>query len=172
MRIVRWIDANIERVIILVAYVTMAAIMFVEVIRRFLFSEQAAWSTTIPIYMFLWIVWIACAYNVRIRAHLSFDEVRAKLPRTGQFLCLMLDSVLWIIFSLIVIYYTWQQVMLSRDNFAIVMGTDEVMQWWFYIGTPLAFSLLIVRVVQNIAKDVSDYRSGRPLKVQTGIFGD
>ena len=103
MRIVRWIDANIERVVILVAYVTMAAIIFVEVIRRFLFSEQAAWSTTIPIYMFLWIVWIACAYNVRIRAHLSFDEVRAKLPRTGQFLCLMLDSVLWIIFSVIVI---------------------------------------------------------------------
>ena len=98
----------------------MAAIIFVEVIRRFLLNEQAAWSSTIPIYLFLWVVWIACAYNVRIRAHLSFDELRIKFTRRGQFVCLMLDAVLWIVFSAIVIYYTTKQVLLSRDNFAIV----------------------------------------------------
>ena len=172
MRLLRWIDANIERIIILVAYVFMAAIIFVEVIRRFVLSEQAAWSSTIPIYLFLWVVWIACAYNVRIRAHLSFDELRIKFSQRGQFICLMLDAVLWIVFSLIVIYYTTKQVLLSRDNFAIVQGTDEVMQWWFYIATPLAFALLIVRVLQNFAKDLSDYRKGRPLKVQTGMLGE
>lgn len=172
MALLRWIDGNIERIIILVSYVMMAAIIFVEVIRRFLFNEQVAWSTTIPIYLFLWIVWIACAYNVKIRAHLSFDEVRARMSQGGQFALLMLDSILWIIFSLIVIYYTAQQVMLSRDNFAIVQGTDDVMQWWFYIGTPLAFSLLIFRVLQNVVQDISDYRAGRPLKVQVGLLGD
>ena len=172
MRLLRWIDANIERIIILVAYVFMAAIIFVEVIRRFVLSEQAAWSSTIPIYLFLWVVWIACAYNVRIRAHLSFDELRIKFSQRGQFICLMLDAVLWIVFSAIVIYYTTKQVLLSRDNFAIVQGTDEVMQWWFYIATPLAFALLIVRVLQNFAKDLSDYRNGRPLKVQTGMLGE
>lgn len=172
MKLLRWIDGNIERIIILVSYVIMATIIFVEVIRRFLFNEQVAWSTTIPIYMFLWIVWIACSYNVKIRSHLSFDEIRTKLPAWGQFATLMLDSILWIIFAMIVIYYTTQQVLLSRDNFAIVMGTDDVMQWWFYIGTPLAFTLLIFRVLQNIHKDISDYRNGRSLQVRTGLFGD
>ena len=172
MRLLRWVDANVERIIILFAYFFMAGIIFVEVIRRFLFSEQVAWSSTIPIYLFLWVVWIACAYNVRIRAHLSFDEIRAKLSQRGQLMCLMLDAALWIVFSSIVIYYTTKQVLLSRDNFAIVQGTDEVMQWWFYIATPLAFSLLILRVLQNVRKDVSDYRNGRPLKVQTGMLGE
>lgn len=172
MRLLRWIDARIERFIILVAYVFMAGIIFVEVIRRFLLSEQVAWSSTIPIYLFLWVVWIACAYNVRIRAHLSFDEIRSRFSQRGQLMCLLLDAVLWIVFSVIVIYYTTKQVMLSRDNFAIVQGTDEVMQWWFYIVTPLAFALLIVRVLQNVAKDISDYRNGRPLKTQTGMLGE
>ncbi len=172
MWLLRWIDANFERIIILFAYFFMAGIIFVEVIRRFLFSEQVAWSSTIPIYLFLWVVWIACAYNVRIRAHLSFDEIRTKLSQRGQLMCLMLDAALWIVFSAIVIYYTTRQVLLSRDNFAIVQGTDEVMQWWFYIATPLAFALLIVRVLQNVRKDVSDYRNGRPLKVQTGMLGE
>ena len=172
MWFLRWIDANIERIIILVAYVFMAGIIFVEVIRRFLLNEQVAWSSTIPIYLFLWVVWIACAHNVRIRAHLSFDEIRIKLSQGWQLVCLLLDAVLWIAFSGIVIYYTTNQVLLSRNNFAIVQGTDNVMQWWFYIATPFAFALLILRVLQNVAKDVSDYRNGRPLKVQTGMLGE
>jgi len=172
MRILKWIDGNIERIIILISYVAMAGIIFVEVIRRFLISEQVAWSATIPIYLFLWIVWIACAYNVKIRAHLSFDEIRVKFSQRGQLACLLFDAALWIIFSVIVIYYTTKQVLLARDNFAIVQGTDDVLQWWFYVATPLAFSLLIIRVLQNVAKDVSDYRNSRPLKVQTGMLGD
>lgn len=172
MRLLKLIDDNIERVIILVNYVVMAGIIFVEVIRRFLFNEQAAWSTTIPIYLFLWIVWIGCAYNVKIRAHLRFDELRTRMSRPMQFACLMLDSALWIIFSIIVIIYSTEQVLIARDNFAIVQGTDNVLQWWFYTATPLAFIILIYRVLQNVMEDVRTYRSGSDLKVQTSVFGD
>lgn len=172
MWLLRLIDNNIERVIILVNYLAMAGIIFVEVIRRFLLNEQAAWSTTIPIYLFLWIVWIGCAYNVKIRAHLRFDELRTRMSRPMQFACLMLDSVLWIIFSVIVIIYSVEQVRIARDNFAIVQGTDNVLQWWFYIATPFAFALLIFRVLQNIYEDVKTYRSGGDLKVHTSVFGD
>ncbi|MGI9384025.1 MAG: TRAP transporter small permease [Methyloligellaceae bacterium] len=172
MAIVSWFDQNFEKALILVNYVVMAAIIFVEVIRRFVFAQQAAWSTTIPIYLFLWIVWIGCAYNVRIRAHLRFDEVRMRLGYTAQFACLMMDAFLWIVFSLIVIYFTTEQVMLSRENYAIVQGTDDVLQWWFYIATPLAFSLLIIRCLQNVHEDWQAYRKRDPFKIQTSVFGD
>lgn len=172
MFILRWLDANLEKSIILVNYVVMAAIIFVEVFRRFIFSQQAAWSSTIPIYLFLWIVWVGCAYNVRIRAHLSFDELRARLPYKWQYACLLLDAALWIIFAAIVVYFTSKQVMLSRDNFAIVQGTDNVMQWWFYTATPFAFTLLIIRVLQNAWSDWNCFRKGEPFRIQTNIFGD
>lgn len=172
MTILRWLDENIERIIILVNYVAMAGIIFVEVIRRFTFGEQAAWSSTVPIYLFLWICWIGCAYNVKIRAHLKFDEIRSRMPRQGQLACLMLDAVLWIVFSLIVIWYSWEQVMIARDNFAIVQGTDDVLQWWFYLATPVAFTLLVFRVLQNVQTDLSAYRKGEPLQVKSNIFGD
>lgn len=172
MTILRWLDENIEKIIILVNYIAMAAIIFVEVIRRFLFNEQAAWSSTIPIYLFLWVCWIGCTYNVKIRAHLKFDELRTRMPYAAQFACLMLDAVLWIVFAIIVIVYTTEQVMLAYDNFAIVQGTDDVMQWWFYLATPLAFSLLIFRVLQNVMHDLACYRKGEPLKVKANIFGE
>lgn len=166
------VDRNLEKVVILFNYILMTIIIFVEVFRRFLFAEQAAWSTTIPIYLFLWVTWIGCAYNVRIRTHLRFDEIRGRLPYVGQFLCLMMDSVLWIVFSLIVIYYTTDQVVMLRDNFAIVQGTDEVLLWWFYTATPVAFVLLIFRALQNVVEDIGKFAKGEPLQVQTSILGE
>ena len=172
LSLLKWIDRNIEKIVILICYATMAGIIFVEVIRRFLFNQQAAWSTTIPIYLFLWVTWMGAAYNVKIRTHLRFDELRVRMPYTAQFACLCLDALLWIIFAAIVVVFSIEQVQLSYDNISIVQGTDDVMQWWFYTATPIAFALLIFRVLQNVWQDVSDFRERVPLQIKTNIFGD
>src|SRR3546814_14651487 len=109
---------------ILVCYVTMAGIIFVEVIRRFLFTEQVPWSTTVPIYLFLWIVWLGCTYNVKIRAHLRFAELRLRLPYAGQFACLCLAEVLWLFFAALVICYHCEQVCPYYSNLDIVQRTN------------------------------------------------
>lgn len=168
----RWLDENIEKVVILANYVVMTGIIFVEVIRRFVFGQQAAWSSTIPIYLFLWVTWIGCAYCCKTRSHLRFEEFRIRLPYIGQFLCIVTDHLVWIGFSILVIYFSVQQVQLSYDNFAIVQGTDDVMQWWFYMATPVAWILLIVRVLQNLWDDWRTFRSGQPFTIQTSILGD
>lgn len=167
-----WIERNIERVIVLLCYGSMAAIIFVEVIRRFFFNEQAAWSTTIPIYLFLWITWMGASYNTLRRSHLRFTEVRERLPYKAQFFCLLLDAAAWFLMGIVIIYYSVEQVYISYDNFAIVQGTDDIMQWWFYLATPVAWMLLLVRVLQNLRFDIQCYRRGEPLVVNAALFGD
>ncbi len=162
----RWIDENIEKVVILSSYVIMTGIIFVEVIRRFAFGQQAAWSTTIPIYLFLWVTWIGCAYCCKTRSHLRFEEFRVRLPYKGQFFCIVVDHLVWIGFSLMVIYYSYDVVYLSYDNFSIVQGTDDVMQWWFYMATPIGFGMIIYRVLQNLAEDIGRFRRGEPMPIK------
>ena len=169
MALLKWFDRNIENVVIFICYSSMAGIVFVEVIRRFVFSQQAAWSTTIPIYLFLWITWIGGSYNVRIRTHLKFDEIRVRLPYNIQFLLQVLDAVLWILFGVIVVIYSTEQVQLAKENFMIVQGTDNVLQWWFYVATPLAWSLLIIRVLQNLLEDIKSFIKREPLPIQNAV---
>ena len=164
------IERNIEKTAILLCYTSMAGIIFVEVIRRFLFNEQAPWSTTIPIYLFLWLTWMGASYNTMRRSHLRFTEVRERLPYKAQFACLLLDAVCWFGMGAIVIYYSIEQVYISWDNFAIVQGTDDVMQWWFYMATPVAWSLLLIRVLQNLVQDIRTFRAGEPLTTQANMF--
>lgn len=172
MVVLKWLDENIEKSIILVSYVLMTAIIFVEVIRRFAFGQQAPWSSTIPIYLFLWVTWIGCAYNCKRRSHLRFEEFRMRLPYSGQFFCLVVDHLVWIGFSLLVIYYSMQQVQIAYDNFAIVQGTDDIMQWWFYTATPIGFGLVIYRVLRNLADDIRRYRNNEPMMVNIGVGAD
>lgn len=166
----RYAERNIEKFIILVSYTSMAGIIFVEVIRRFFFNQQAPWSTTIPIYLFLWLTWMGASYNTMRRSHLRFSEFRERFSYKNQFYCLLVDAVCWFGLGAVVIYYSVQQVYISYDNFAIVQGTDDVMQWWFYMATPMAWGLLLIRVLQNLKKDISDYRAGRPLTTQAALF--
>ena len=84
--------------------------------------------------------WFGCAYNVRLRTHLAFNEFRMNMPRRAQLACLFLDAVLWIGFCWIVIVTSARLTANSAANFQIMLGTDNVLQWWFLISVPIAFS--------------------------------
>lgn len=168
--ILRWLDDNTEKVVIIITYTGMAGIIFVEVVRRFLFNVQVPWSTTIPVLLFLWVTWFGASYNIKQRSHLALTEIRQRLPYTAQYACFVMDAIMWIVFGLIVIYYTHEQTYLAYDNFAIVGGTDNVMAWWFYLATPLAWCLIIVRVIQNLIEDTHRFRRKEPFILQASLL--
>lgn len=168
-RLVPPLDRNLERWIVIASYLLITAIIFVEVIRRFVFQLQAPWSTTLPPYLFLVMTWFGAAYNAKLRSHLSFDEVRMRLPRAGRMGCIVLDTVLWLGFSLIVVTTTLRQTANSASNFQILLGTDDVMQWWFYAAVPLSWLLLSTRVIENFLSDLRAYRAGEEFAVGGGL---
>ena len=169
---VPWLDRNLERSIVVYAYIIMATIIFVGVIQRFVFSNQVPWSTTIPPLLFMIMAWYGCSFNVKLRTHLSFSEFRTSLSPKGQFACLMFDNTLWMIFCIIVVTTTSRVTVNTYDNFAIVLGTDNDMRWWFIVTMPLCFIMMAGRVLGNALEDIANFRSGQPLIKQAVIGGD
>lgn len=157
-----WLDDNLEPILIIFAYVAMAALVFQQVVLRFVFKTQIPWGTSVAIYMFIWVAWMGAAYNVKKRAHLNFGEIRARLPYPMQFVCLVIDTVLWISFAAVVMYYAFDQIEILQMNYAIVPGADNLMQWWFYLIMPLGWGLIIFRALQNLWYDIDAFRHGRP----------
>lgn len=170
-RAVPFIERNLEPTLMVVSYLTIGAIIFVEVIRRFVFSEQFPWSTTIPGYLFLIMTWTGCSYNVRLRTHLSFSEFRSKMGRSAQFGLLILDALLWWGICWLVITTSMRVVANAGSNYMFVTGTNNVFVWWFLISLPIAFVLLSGRVFQNLFQDIKNYRSGNPMIEQTVLGG-
>ncbi|MEM9629280.1 MAG: TRAP transporter small permease subunit [Pseudomonadota bacterium] len=170
-RLVPWLDRHLERTFMVGSYLAIALIIFWGVVDRFVFSNQQPWSTTIPPLLFMIMAWFGATYNVRLRSHLSFSEFRSRMGRAGQMACLCLDNILWMTFSIIVIVTTTRAAALSASNFQIVLGTDDVMQWWFLLTAPFAFLLMAARVVENFSEDLENYRNGDDLIKQAVIGG-
>lgn len=165
------LDRHLERTVMVWSYLAIAFIIFWGVIDRFVFSSQLPWSTTIPPLLFMIMAWFGVAFNVRLRTHLSFAEFRTAMPRPAQMACLALDAILWLGFAVIVLVTTTRVTALSASNFQIVLGTDNVMQWWFLMTAPVAFLLLAARVFENFFEDVSNFRSGKPL-IKQAVIGE
>lgn len=165
------LDRHLERTVMVWSYLGIALIIFWGVIDRFIFSSQQPWSTTVPPLLFMIMAWFGAAFNVRLRTHLSFVEFRTAMPRPAQMACLTLDAILWSVFAVIVLVTTTRATALSASNFQIVLGTDNVMQWWFLITAPLAFLLLAARVFENLFEDISNFRSGKPL-IKQAVIGE
>lgn len=155
-RMLRFIDDNIEKAIIISAYFMMAAIIFVEVIKRFFFHMQAPWSTQIPIYLFLILAWVGASYNAKVRTHLRFEAIRSAMGVKMRYFCSIADYVAWVTLAVIVIYVTVEQVQINRDNFSMVLGT-EIMTWYFIAVTPLGWALIFFRVTQNLIEDTRKF---------------
>lgn len=171
-RFVPWLEQRIEPTVMVTSYLMIGGIIFVEVIRRFAFGVQAPWSTTIPPFLFLIMTWVGCSYNVKLRTHLAFAEFRTNMPRGAQMACLTLDAILWLGFSWVVIVTTARLTANSASNFQIMLGTDNVLQWWFLISVPIAFMMLVARVIENWLTDLRNFRSGEPLIKQAVIGAD
>ena len=166
LAIYRWLDVNLEKTVLVMAYAACAGIIAVEVFRRYVFDMQAPWSTFVPSYLFLWLTWLGASYCVKLRNHLVFNEFRERMTRGWQYFFMQVDYVLYFIFGAIVIYWSFDLVYLHFEMESIVPGTDDVLSWWFYSATPVGWSLLLLRVIQNIVIDFIDFSSGAELKVK------
>jgi TRAP-type C4-dicarboxylate transport system permease small subunit len=60
----------------------------------------------------------------------------------------------------------------TYDNFAIVLGTDSIMRWWFIVSMPVCFILMAGRVLSNALIDRAKYRNNETLIQQAVIGGD
>jgi len=188
-RLSPFLERNLERTVMILAYLSMALIVCVAVLRRFVFGliEEAGrlgelnfimqpfygvlkayplgWSQSIPPLMFLVLAWFACSYNVGTRSHLAFSEFRLRLSRGGQFLCLSLDAVLWILFAWVLVVTS--SIVVFGTNIAnetTVDGTDfKLPLWYFNIAVPLSFIFLSGRAMRTWATDLRRYRNDEEL---------
>ena len=171
-RTVPFIERHLEPTIMVISYLAIGYIIFAGVLQRFYLNGQPAWSTTLPPFLFLIMTWVGCSYNVKLRTHLAFAEFRKASPRVVQLFLLLLDAVLWLGFAWIVVVTTTQETVRAAANFAIMLGTDNTMQWWFLITVPIAFILLAARVMENASRDLKKFREGDEMIEAAVIGGD
>jgi TRAP-type C4-dicarboxylate transport system permease small subunit len=158
-----WLDGNLEYSLMNLIYILCTLVVFTEAVRRYVFRSQFPWSGQAAIYLFIWLSWIGCAYGVKTRGHLRFDEIRRRLPYTAQFALQLTDYAVWLVLGAIISVTAMQQMRVQIDMGSVVQGTDHFPLWVAFIGVPFGWGLVLWRAVQCVLEDIRRYRAGEPL---------
>lgn len=167
--VLRELNRNAERWALLVFYVMLVTTMFIEVVRREVFSYSSIWGEEIVRYSFIYLAWIGAAAAVRERAHIRIDVLLHYLPpRAKPALYIFGDLVMFVI-ALIALYWSSRSV-LTSFWFGSVSHGLRVSMVWFLSAVPIGFALMILRLVQSFLRDIDDLRHGRPVYEGDRLF--
>ena len=168
-RILHALNQNAERWALLVFYVMLVATMFIEVLRREIMSYSSIWGEEIVRYSFIYLAWIGCASAVRERGHIRIDVILHYVgPRVKAALYIFGDIVMMVV-AVIAVIYSFETVHVSW-KFGSVTDGLRISRVWFLMAVPVGFTLVILRLVQSMMRDIADFRAGRPVYEGDKLF--
>jgi TRAP-type C4-dicarboxylate transport system permease small subunit len=162
MEMLRRMDRDAERWLLLVFYVMLVITMAIEVLRREVFAYSSIWGEEIVRYSFIYLAWIGAAAAVKERAHIRIDVIMHYLgPRPKALLYILGDLVMFAV-ALIALYWSFETVHVSA-KFGSVTDGLRISKVWFLMAVPLGFALMILRLVQSFLRDLRALRDGTPV---------
>jgi TRAP-type C4-dicarboxylate transport system permease small subunit len=159
-RILAQIDDNIERWLMLVAYVVIVFVIVNEVVRRFVLSYSSLWGEEAARYAFVFLGWVGASSAVKQRAHIRFDTILNAIPNRYHGYVYIFGDLVTLVFAGFALYWTIHTIG-TLIQFDARTPALRVAKAWFELAVPIGFSLMVYRLVQNIVRDVRDLRAGR-----------
>ncbi len=169
MDLLRRLDKDAERWLLLVFYVMLVITMAIEVLRREIFSYSSIWGEEIVRFSFIYLAWIGAAAAVKERAHIRIDVIMHYLsPRLKAVLYIFGDLVM---FGVAIIAFYWSVETLHVSwKFGSVTDGLRISKVWFLFSVPLGFGLMMWRLTQSLNRDIKSLRDGTPVYEGDKLF--
>src|SRR6056297_2997955 len=168
-RIFRALDRNGERWLLLVFYVMLVGTMFIEVVRREVFSYSSIWGEEIVRYSFIYLAWIGAAAAVKERGHIRIDVIMEYVNPRLKALLYMFGDIVMAAVAVVALYWSYEAVHVSWKFGSVTHGL-RISQVWFLSAVPFGFALVMLRLIQSFLRDISDLRNGRPVYEGDKLF--
>ena len=123
------------------------ALIFIQVVARYIFGNSISWSEELARYLFIWQAWIAVGFATKHSRHINLDIVVNLCPPKVQNVLFWLAHCIWLAFSL---YMTWKGTELTRLIFSrnTVSAAMQIKMGWVYLSVPVGCALMSFRLLQ------------------------
>lgn len=127
-----------------------SALLFANVVLRYVFSAPINWAEELTLYLMVWIVFVGGSVAVRTRGHIAIDLLPMLLsPRNRRRLAIVVAAVALVFFA-VFFWYSLQHVLRVRS----IDQRTPVMQapmWLTYLAMPVGSILMGLRTLQGLA---------------------
>lgn len=169
MNLLKHIDENGERWLLLFFYTTIVITIAMEVLRRFVFSYSSIWGEEVARYAFIYLAWIGATAAVRERAHIRIDVLLHYLPNRGKAFVYLVGDIATFIVAVFALYWSIHPIEVSIKFGSVTHGLG-ISQAWFLAAVPLGFSMMIFRLVQSMYRDIQSLTRNTPVFEGNKLF--
>jgi len=132
-----------------IAFISLCVSVSIQVIARYLFNHAFGWGEEFPIFIFLWVSFLAAAVAYRDGDHLSVDFIVEKYPPKIRRIVHYVNLILCLVFVLLLLYYEGQMTWSTRTSTFVVMKISKA---FCYVGIPISCLLLAVFIIERLTK--------------------
>ncbi len=168
-KVVKQIDENGERYLLLPLYAMIVITVFMEVLRRSLLSYSSIWAEEIARYAFIYVAWIGASSAIKERAHIRIDVILPLFSERMRGVLFFFGDIVTLILAVLAIYWSMESV-LTSIHFGSVTHGLRISQAWFLAAVPLGFCMMVVRLLQSMRRDWKDLKAGRPVFEGNKLF--
>lgn len=155
MKLIKWLDDNLEETILLLLLCAMTLIMGLQVVSRYLFQNSLSWSEELTRYLFIWSGFISVSYCIKKWISIKVDQIINMLPTSGYVIFqFVLNVILFGFFIYLSIHaYSYLQMSIASSQVSPALGLPMP----FVHAAPLTgFVLAMIRSFQQIVLEAKN----------------
>ena len=141
------IERHLEEFLAGICVLVMTALVFFQVVMRYVFNKPTSWSDEIAVYAMLWSVYLSVSWAVRERAHIRVMNFINLFPNIVANTLTVLSDLIWLVFGA---FLTWQSVLLEISFWENTYESPSlgIDQKWPYLCLVFGFGLMTLRIAQ------------------------
>lgn len=143
--------------LMVVALAAMVVMVFGNVVLRYGFNSGITLSEELSRWLFVWMTFMGAVVAINERGHLGTDTLIARLPVTGQKVCLGVSLLLMLFICWLIFSGALTQTRINWDSTSAVMETS---MGYFYasgvVFAVLAAPVLLLNLLRLLTGQMSD----------------
>ena len=143
---------NFEEYFLVYSLMFSVALIFGQVVMRYVFSNSLYWSEELARYFFLWQIWVGASYAVKERKHLRIEVVRDLLKTDrGKQIFELVALLIWFGFSVFLTYKGGEltKMLYTRNQVSPAM---RVPMAYAYASVPVGCGLMCLRLIAEMSR--------------------
>lgn len=151
---------HFEETLLVGLFAFMVAVIFLQVIMRFVFNNSLSWSEELGRFMFQWLTWIGISLGARLGQHIKITMLTDKLPHRGAQAANIISEIIVIMICVLTMYYG---VELSKIFIGTRFTTIKISLVWGYAALIVGCGLMTVRSLVSIKNSMISFITGNPV---------
>ncbi|MER2261425.1 MAG: TRAP transporter small permease [Psychrobacillus sp.] len=141
--------ARFEEIMLVLSLGLMVALIFGQVIGRYVFSSAPSWTEEMARYIHIFQVWIGASYAVKLRQHIRVEAFITRFHGVYRQVLEILSIVIWFVMALFLAVFGTELV-LSSINHGQLAPAMQIPIWIPYLAIPLGGIGMAIRLVIQV----------------------